>query len=99
MVPLICSLIIIINILIFTLFRVLLSLSSLLGRSFRFGSRNDIDGDWAHVIVHEGHAALLVILPGAAVPNEDGAAAAEAITIVLTGHPIAAVDRPEDIAG
>jgi len=52
-----------------------------------------IDGNGAHVTTNQGHAALLI-------PRyEKGTASTETVTIVLTGHSIAAINCTKNIAG
>ena len=52
-----------------------------------------VDGDRAEVAAHKGHAALLVSR------DEQRAAAAEAVTVVLARHSVAPVHRAEHVAG
>jgi hypothetical protein len=54
---------------------------------------DDVDGDGAEVAADQGHAALLIAR------DEQGAAAAEAVAIVLTRHAVTPVNSAEHVAG
>lgn len=63
---------------------------------FRFPRIYDIDSNWAHVATNEWHAAFLVFV--VVTSDKNSTAATEAVSVMLAGHSITAVNCSKYIA-